>query len=67
MELELVKAKDALAKEKEKLNHIFKDLKVEYKDYKSVENMEMSLELGENLRDQLKNIFFILEKEGIKF
>ncbi len=67
MELEMIRLKDEIAKEKAKLNRIAKQIKTEYQDFKSAENMEMSIDLGENLRDQLKNIFGILEKEGIKF
>ena len=42
-------------------------LQIEYDDFMSAVDMPMSIELGENLRDQMKNIFKALEKLGIKF
>lgn len=67
MELEIIKLKDQLALEKARLNRIASQIKTEYQDFKSAENTEMSIDLGENMRDQLKNIFAIFEKEGIAF
>jgi septal ring factor EnvC (AmiA/AmiB activator) len=49
----------------EQANRLASQLKVEYDDFKSAENSEMSTELGENMREQLKNIFDILAKSGI--
>ena len=42
-------------------------LKVEYQDFQDALNSAMSCELGENLKQQLKNIFEILERSGLKF
>lgn len=67
MELELIRLKNELAKEKARLNRIARKIKTEYQDFKSAEDMEMSMDLGENLRLQMQAIFDIFEKEGIKF
>jgi len=55
---------------KTQLNVISKNLKVEYQDFMSIANLpdnEMTLDLGNNLKCQLNNIFKILKKQGIKF
>lgn len=49
----------------EKLNAIASKLKGEYKDYLDSVDMDMTVELGLNLRDQLEDIFKILMKNGI--
>lgn len=67
MELEIIRLKNQIALEKARLNRIARQIKTEYHDFKSAENTEMSIDLGENMRDQLKNIFAIFEKEGIVF
>lgn len=67
MELEIIRLKDQLASEKARLNRIARQIKIEYQDFKSAEDMEMSIDLGENLRLQMQVIFDIFEKEGIKF
>lgn len=67
MELEIIRLKDQLASEKARLNRITRQIKIEYQDFKSAEDMEMSIDLGENLRLQMQAIFDIFEKEGIKF
>lgn len=66
MELELIRLKNELAKEKARLNRIARMIKTEYQDFKSAENMEMSIDLGENMKIQLQNIFDIFEDEGIR-
>lgn len=43
-----------------------KKLRSEYKEYLIASDMEMSLELGENLRDQLRAVFKILAKAGVE-
>lgn len=48
-------------------NKLRKKLRIEYLDFCEVESGEMTLRLGENLRMQVKNIFSILESEGIVF
>lgn len=67
MELEIITLKNALAKEKEKLARIKNKLKIEYQDFISAQNMEMSIDLGENMRGQLQEVFRILQSEGIEF
>lgn len=67
MELEIIRLKDQLASEKARLNRIARQLKIEYQDFKSAEDMEMSVDLGENLRLQMQAVFDIFEKEGIRF
>jgi len=67
MELEIIRLKDQLASEKARLNRIAGQIKIEYQYFKSAEDMEMSIDLGENLRLQMQAIFDIFEKEGIKF
>lgn len=59
----LIKYKKVLADELR--NRLAKNLKIEYEDFKSAEDMKMDSDLGENMRAQLKNIFSILIKEGI--
>ena len=49
----------------EQLNSIASKLRSEYRDFKDVENEEMSLDLGENFRFQLQSVFRILAKSGI--
>lgn len=54
------------AKQSDELVHrISAKLKVEYKDFKDAETLPMNSDLGENMREQLKNVFMILSKEGI--
>ncbi|WP_419879601.1 hypothetical protein [Brevibacillus centrosporus] len=48
-------------------NKLRKKLRIEYMDFCEIESDEMTLRLGENMRMQVKNIFFILESEGISF
>lgn len=50
---------------KDTLTRIAKSLKIEYEDFESAKDMEMSVNLGENLREQIKNIFKILSQYGI--
>lgn len=53
-------------KEKDEFkNRLRSAIRVEYMDFKDVKDMEMSIDLGENFREQLKNIFRILNKHGI--
>ncbi len=49
----------------EKLNAVASKLKSEYRDFMDSIDMEMSIDLGENLRYQLKSVFKILSKAGI--
>lgn len=56
---------DKQSSQSETLNAIASKLKQEYKDFVEAEDMEMTIDLGENLRDQIKSIFKILIKSGI--
>lgn len=49
------------------LQKIASKLQVEYQDFKTALNTPMCDDLGENFRDQLKNIFKDLESCGVKF
>jgi hypothetical protein len=48
-------------------NKLKKKLRIEYMDFKEVDDEEMTIPLGENMRVQLRNLFSILEREGISF
>jgi hypothetical protein len=41
-------------------------LRLEYQDFMSAEGQPMTERLGENMRDQLKAVFEILKRNGIK-
>ena len=56
---------DTESKSNEQFNRLSSKLKIEYRDFKDAENLAMSIDLGENMREQLKNIFRILDKSGI--
>ena len=49
----------------EHLNRTASALKAEYLDLVSIKDEEMTVELGENLRCQMFEIFRILKKQGI--
>lgn len=49
------------------LQKISSKLKVEYQDFQDALNIPMSCDLGENFKQQLKNIFKELERNGVKF
>lgn len=49
------------------LNKIASGLKTEYQDFQSALEAKMTCELGENFRQQLKNIFRTLERHGLNF
>ena len=51
--------------QKEQLNGIASKLKAEYKDFVDALDMQMTVDLGENMRQQLAMIFRILSKNGI--
>lgn len=58
--------KDNSKQYEEFINRISQKIKLEYTDYKDAEDAEMNIDLGENMRIQLKAVFDILEKSGIK-
>ena len=60
-----VYSSDKQSSKTEQLNAIASKLKSEYRDFKDVENEEMSIDLGENFRFQLQSVFKIITKAGI--
>ncbi len=56
---------DSENKHIEKMNAIAAKLKGEYKDFLEAQKMEMTIDLGLNLRDQLEDVFNILINNGI--
>ncbi|MBR4400573.1 MAG: hypothetical protein IKT09_02635 [Synergistes sp.] len=61
---------DALSRDRtkqadEQMHRLASDLKVEYRDFHDAETLTMDCDLGENMREQLKNVFSILSKVGI--
>ena len=50
----------------ETLQRLASKIRIEYRDFEDAINAEMTVDLGENLRLQLLNIFEILEKGGMK-
>ncbi len=49
------------------LNSLCSKLRIEYLDFMESDGMDMSVDLGENFRDQLRNVFAICIKAGMKF
>lgn len=49
------------------LRRLTNKMRIEYEDYCDAEGLPMSVELGENMRLQLQNIFQILKDSGLKF
>lgn len=61
---------DALSRDRarqsdELVKRLASSLKVEYRDFSDAVTLPMSSDLGENMREQLKNVFSILIKAGI--
>ena len=50
---------------KEQLAKIAGNIQVEYDDFKTAADIEMTVDLGENMRIQLESIFRILKKAGV--
>lgn len=50
----------------EQLNKLASKLRVDYRDYCDAKDIDMTIDLGENMREQLGAVFSILEKSGIK-
>ena len=46
-------------------NRIKHQLEVEYRDFLDAKDMEMTIDLGENMRIQLEAIFRVLKKNGL--
>ena len=49
------------------LNRLAQDLGIVYADFQDAQPLEMSVDLGENLRDELADVFHTLEKYGLHF
>ena len=62
--IEIIKHEYELQKQ-EQLNRIARALLPDYLDFKSIADAEMNIDLGENLRVQMANIFKTLKKMGI--
>lgn len=58
-------SRDRARQSDEVANRLASKLKVEYRDFMDAQELPMDADLGENMREQLKNIFSILEKAGI--
>ena len=56
---------DSESKHAEKMNAIAARLRGEYKDFLESKTMEMTIDLGLNLQDQLEEVFNILMNNGI--
>jgi hypothetical protein len=54
-------------KSEEFLNRLASKLKIDYQDYCDARDLDMTIDLGENMREQLGEIFSILKKNGINF
>lgn len=50
----------------EQLNKLASKLRVDYRDFCDAKDIDMTIDLGENMREQLSAVFSILEKNGIK-
>lgn len=50
----------------ESAKRLASELRVEYRDYVDAADLPMDADLGENMREQLKNIFAILSNNGIE-
>lgn len=64
--VEIVK-RDLEQRTNAELQNIAAKLRHEYLDYKDALNMRMDIDLGENMRDQLKRVFRILSDSGMGF
>lgn len=49
------------------LNRLAQDLGIVYADFQDAQLLEMSVDLGENLRDELADVFRMLKKYGVHF
>ena len=58
-------SRDRAKQSDEQTKRLASKLKIEYRDFLDAEGLPMDSDLGENMREQLKNIFSILIKAGI--
>ena len=59
-------AKNRQMQSQEGLNKLASSLRLDYGDFCDAKDLEMSIDLGENMRAQLESVFSILKKHGIK-
>ena len=59
-------AKNRQLQSQEGLNKLASSLRLDYGDFCDAKDLEMSVDLGENMRAQLESVFSILKKHGIK-
>lgn len=59
-------AKNRQMQSQEGLNKLAASLRLDYGDFCDAKDLEMSVDLGENMRAQLESVFSILKKHGIK-
>lgn len=57
--------RDRSRQAEEGIQRIASKIKVEYRDFMDAQGVDMTVDLGENLRLQLSNVFDILEKGGM--
>lgn len=58
-------SRDRARQSEEQFHRLASKLKIEYRDFKDAEALSMDCVLGENMREQLKNVFSILSRAGI--
>lgn len=58
-------SRDRAKQSEEAIKRLSSKLKVEYRDFMDAQDQLMSEDLGENMREQLKSVFGILEKAGV--
>lgn len=58
-------SRDRAKQSDEQMKRLASKLKIEYRDFLDAQGLPMNSDLGENMREQLKNMFNILIKAGI--
>lgn len=66
MQMTEILSRDREKQSDELLKRLASKLKVEYRDFEDAIDIPMDNDLGENMREQLKNVFDILIKAGIE-
>jgi hypothetical protein len=62
----VIELQSTIANMTESKNRLVRNLKVEYNDFQDAIGMEMSEDLGENMRIQLQTVFRLLKKGGFE-
>ena len=65
MKLTEALSRDRAKQSDEAFNRLASRLRIEYRDFMDAVDIPMNRDLGENMREQLKNVFDILIKAGI--